>query len=87
MEGIAGSEPLREQAIVGIGRKIRLRVPGESELGSHPGIREVAADEISDRIIRQRRMEKISDLQTGNHNADRECELEERMSCVSGCWR
>jgi hypothetical protein len=85
VEGIAGPELLREQAIVRIGCKIRLRVPGESELGSHPGIREVAAHEIPDRIIRQRRMQKISDLQTGNHNADRECKLEERISSVSGC--
>jgi hypothetical protein len=25
------------------------------------------------------------DIQTGNHNADRECKLEERMFSVSGC--
>jgi hypothetical protein len=68
-----------QKRVVGVDAEMRSRMAGQGQLRAEPGVHEVAADQIADRIVGQRRMEEVADLQADDHHAHREGQLEERV--------
>ena len=81
MQRIAWAKLLGQEGIVSLYPEMGLRMPTQSKLAPHPRVHEITADEISDGVIGESRIEALAAC---HGDADRQGEIEESLA-DAGC--